>query len=267
VTHLAAGLLWLFEPGRLMLFVLVLSRVSGLVMIAPVYGSADVPMKLRALFAITLTLLIAPVQFGVTPPPATTLLDFVSYVAVELALGFALGLGIWIHLQAFQLAGQIVSQASGLSLADVFLPNLDISIPVIAHMLDLCALAIFVALGGHRLAMEGFLQTFAAIPPGQGALGPEIAQTLSALVSQSFQLGVRVAAPALAALLLATVLLGLVSRTLPQLNVMALGFGLNAMLALAVLSLSLGAAAWALEDEIAVVLDGLLRSLTAASRG
>src|SRR5438874_6758889 len=110
-----------------MLFVLVLSRVSGLVMIAPVYGSADVPMRLRALFALTLTLLIAPVQFGVTPPPATTLLDFVTYVGVELALGFVLGLGIWIHLQAFQLAGQIVSQASGLSLADVFLPNLDIS--------------------------------------------------------------------------------------------------------------------------------------------
>ena len=267
MTQLAAGLLWLFEPGRLMLFVLVLCRVSGLVMIAPVYGSADVPMKLRALFAITLTLLIAPVQFGVTPPPATTLLDFVTYLAVELALGFVLGLGIWIHLQAFQLAGQIVSQASGLSLADVFLPNLDISVPIIAQLLDFCALAIFMGLGGHRLAMGALLQTFASIPPGQGVLRPEIAETLSALVSQSFQLGVRVAAPALAALLLATVVLGLISRTLPQLNVMALGFGLNAMLALAVLSLSLGAAAWALEDEIAGVVDGLLRGLTAASSG
>src|SRR5262249_40795100 len=159
----------------------------------------------------------------VSPPPAVTLLDFVTYLAVELALGFVLGLGIWIHLQAFQLAGQAVSQASGLSLADVFLPNLDISVPVVSHLLDLCAVAICVGLGGHGLATEGFLGTFAAIPPGRGAIGPEMAQTLSALVSQSFQLGVRVAAPAMVALLLATVVLGLISRTLPQLNVMALG--------------------------------------------
>ncbi len=267
MTQLFAGLLWLFEPGRLMLFVLVLSRVSGLVMIAPVYGSADVPMKLRALFALTLTLLIAPVQFNATPPAATTLLDFATYVGIELALGFVLGLGIWIHLLAFQLAGQIISQASGLSLADVFLPNQDASIPVISHLLDLCALAVFVALGGHRLVMEGFLQTFAVIPPGQGVLGPEITQTLNMVIAQSFQLGVRVAAPALTALLLATLVLGLIGRTLPQLNVMALGFGLNAMLGLAVLALSLGAAAWALEDELAGVLDGILRGLVASSTG
>jgi flagellar biosynthetic protein FliR len=267
VTHLAAGLLWLFEPGRLMLFVLVLSRISGLVMIAPIYGSADVPMRLRALFVLALTLLVAPIQFGVTPPPATTLIDFSIYVGIELALGFVLGLGIWIHLQAFQLAGQVVSQASGLSLADVFLPNLDTSIPVVAHLLDLCAIAIFVALGGHRLAMEGLLQTFAVIPPGQGVLGPQIVETLTTVTAQSFQLGIRVAAPALAALLLATVVLGLISRTLPQLNVMALGFGLNAMLGLGVVALSLGAAAWALEGEITVVIDSLLKGLKGTSTG
>ncbi len=197
----------------------------------------------------------------------TTLLDFSTYVGVELALGFVLGLGIWIHLQAFQLAGQIVSQASGLSLADVFLPNQDTSIPVISHLLDLCAMAVFVVLGGHRLAMEGFLQTFAAIPPGQGLLGPEITQTLNTVIAQSFQLGVRIAAPALTALLLATLLLGLIGRTLPQLNVMALGFGLNAMLGVAVLALSLGAAGWALEDELAGVLDEILKGLVASNAG
>jgi flagellar biosynthetic protein FliR len=115
--------------------------------------------------------------------------------------------------------------------------------------------------------MEGFLQTFAAIPPGQGALGPEIVQTLTTVTAQSFQLGLRVAAPAMAALLLATVVLGLISRTLPQLNVMALGFGLNAMLGLAIVALSLGAAGWALEGELTLVLDELLKGLSAASAG
>ena len=66
----------------------------------------------------------------------------------------------------------------------------------------------------------------------------------------SFSLGVRVAAPVVTSLLLATLILGLIGRTLPQLNIFALGFGLNALLAFAALALTFGAAAWAFQDQI-----------------
>ena len=81
------------------------------------------------------------------------------------------------------------------------------------------------------------------------------------LVSQSFSLGIRAAAPAVTALLAATLILGLVGRTLPQLNVLSLGFGLNAMLAFAVLALSLGAAVWAFQDQIQPAMETLLDAL------
>jgi flagellar biosynthetic protein FliR len=263
LTH---AISWLFDPSRLLLIALVLSRVGGLVMIAPIFGASEAPLRLRALFAILLTLLIVPVQFHLPVPETATLLGFASYVAVELGIGLVLGLGVWIYLQAFQLAGHIISQASGLSLADAFAPGLDTNVPVVSQLLHMFALALFVAIGGHRLVVEGFLQTFAAIPPGQGAWSPEVPQLLTTMLSQSFQLGVRIAAPGLTALLLATLVLGLISRTLPQLNVMALGFGLNAMLTLSVTAFSLGAAAWAFEDQLDAVVTQIVNGLAAGER-
>ena len=247
-----------------MLFVLVLSRVSGLVMAAPIYGSANVPIRLRVFFALALTMMITPVQFDVAPSDPGTLLNLLVFVAVEMVIGLVLGLGIWIFLQMFQIAGQIISQSSGMSLSDVFIPGLNSSIPIFSQLLYMFSLAVFVTIGGHRMAMEGFLQTFAMLPPGQSALSPEIAKTLTTMLSQSFQLGLRVAAPAITALLLATLVMGLISRSLPQMNIMVFGFGVNALLALAVVALSLGGGAWLLEDHIESTIEQLLNGLDGA---
>ena len=80
-------------------------------------------------------------------------------------------------------------------------------------------------------------------------------------MSLSFSLAIRVAAPAVTALLLATLILGLIGRTLPQLNVLALGFGLNALLAFAALGLSLGVAAWAFQDQIQPAMEVIFDAL------
>ena len=81
------------------------------------------------------------------------------------------------------------------------------------------------------------------------------------LVSLSFALAIRVAAPAVTALLLANLILGLIGRTLPQLNVLALGFGLNSLLAFAALGLGLGVAAWAFQDQIQPAMEAIFDAL------
>ena len=81
------------------------------------------------------------------------------------------------------------------------------------------------------------------------------------LLSQSFVLGIRAAAPTMTALLLATLVLGLVSRTLPQLNVMVLGFGINAIVTVGLLSVSLGAVVWLFQADIEPALDVVAEAL------
>ena len=105
------------------------------------------------------------------------------------------------------------------------------------------------------------MDTFRTIPPGSGGFPNSLAEGFVTLVSQSFSLGIRAAAPAVTALLLATLILGLVGRTLPQLNVLSLGFGLNAMFAFAALAMTLGAAVWAFQDQIQPALETLSDAL------
>ncbi|MEN6557461.1 MAG: flagellar biosynthetic protein FliR, partial [Thermoguttaceae bacterium] len=159
------------------------------------------------------------------------------------------------------LAGQLIGAASGLTVADVFDPSLDENVPVFSRLLFLLAGAIFFCVGGHRLVMAGLLDTFRTIPPGGATFSRSIVDGFVTLAGQSFALAVRASAPVVMALLLATLTLGLVGRTLPQLNVLSLGFGVNAMLAFAALSLTLGVAAIAFADQIAPALETLLESL------
>ncbi len=84
---------------------------------------------------------------------------------------------------------------------------------------------------------------------------------MTAILTQSFALGIRAAAPAMTALLLATLVLGLISRTLPQINIIAVGFGVNTLVALGTVMLSLGAMAWAFQEQIEPTLDLLQTAL------
>jgi flagellar biosynthetic protein FliR len=243
------------------IFTLVLVRVSGLVMTAPVFGTTDVPMHARALLAFTLALLIAPTQLAASAVEPGTLVNFGVIVAGELLLGVALGLGVMVLFSGAQLAGQIIGQIGGMSMASIFDPALGEEVPQVSKLLFLLAMAVFVAIGGHRAVMSALLDTFAGIPPGGAAVSTSLADTFQTLLTQSFALGIRAAAPVMTALLLATLVLGLVSRTLPQLNVLMVGFGLNAVLMFAALMLSIGAAAWLFQEQVGPSLELLMKSL------
>lgn len=258
------SVLALFDPAKLLLFGMVLARTCGMVLIGPMFGAREVPMRLRAFFAFALAILILPTQIHVGAPTPKTLLDFLTYVGTEVAVGYVLSLGIWIMFSGLQLAGQVIGQTSGMALADVFNPALNASVPLAAQFLYMFGLAIWLLFGGHRLAMEGFLATFSAVPPGSMLDFAVIHETLNALMTNSLELGIRVAGPVVAALLLATLVMGLISRTMPQLNIIAVGFSINSMASLAMLSLTLGVMGYVFQDEIEPVVITIVQGLSSA---
>lgn len=244
------------------LLTLVFIRTSGIVLMAPIFGTNDIPPTVRALFAFALALLIAPVQAATMPTLPSSLIEFSVTIVAELLIGVVLGLGMMILFSGFQLAGGVIAQLSGMSLGDVFNPALDDTIPLFSHFLYLVVVATYVVIGGHRLLLGGLLETYTVFPPGAAVVPVDLERMVVDLLTQSFQLGLRTAAPAIAALLLATIVLGLVSRSLPQLNILALGFGLNAVTTFAVLAVSFGGAAWLLQDHLEPTLDTVLEFLT-----
>jgi flagellar biosynthetic protein FliR len=112
------------------------------------------------------------------------------------------------------------------------------------------ATAVFLTIGGHRRVIEAVLDSFAWLPVGQGGFAPSAVDAVTSLVAQSFVLGVRAAAPAMVALVLATLVVALVGRALPQLGGLALGFGFQAIVALAAIGLSLSGACWVFQEEL-----------------
>jgi len=237
-----------FLISRFMVFTLVLARTSTLLMTAPIFGAPGLPRNVRALLAVAISLLVTPVFLGTSLPPVEHIAEYARLLATEALTGLLLGLSINILFSGIQVTGQIVSQMSGMSVADVFNPAFEEDASVFSNLFYFLTMAVFVTTGGHRIVTEALLDTFAAAPPGHPLLGGNVVEVLTNVLTQSFVLGVRAAAPLLTALLLSNLVLGLVSRTLPQINVIAVGFGVNSLLALGVLFLSVGAAAWTFQD-------------------
>lgn len=237
-----------FLISRFMVFTLVLARISGLIVIAPLFGTLTMPRHVRAFLAVTMSLLVTPVYLDTSLPLVDGIATYAHLLANEVAIGLLLGLGVNIMFSGIQVAGQIVSQMSGMSLADVFDPSFDESVSVFTTLFYYLTMTVFVAIGGHRLMVEAVLDTFTWAPPGHAALGDTYVDALTGLMTQSFMLGVHAAAPILVALLLSTIVLGLITRTLPQINIIAVGFGVNSLLTLAMLLLSIGTVAWTFQE-------------------
>jgi flagellar biosynthetic protein FliR len=257
-----------------LIFTLVLTRTSGLFVTAPIFGTQEAPAMIRALLSFALTLLIMPTQSGVHLSNPGSLVAFVGIVAGELVIGLILGLGIMILASGLQIAGELLSHVGGLTLSETLDPTSNTSTPLFSRFLTLISTAIFMAIGGHRVVLGGLLDTFRTIPPGQcmatlldKANSPHpvflqaLAENFVTLVSQSFELGVRASIPIVTALLLATLVLGLIGRTLPQLNIMAVGFGLNALLTFGGMFVTLGTAIYIFRDQIDPTLQMLFQTL------
>lgn len=257
---------WISEidPSLVVIFTLVVARVGGLVGTAPYFSGSDLPMQVKALLILAIALVLTPSQWTNHAPLPHNLVGYTLSMLGEMFVGGLLGLGLQFFFSGVQLGGLLISQASGITLADVFNPDLNTEIPLFAHLMNLVAIAIFLGLGGHRLFVAGLMSTYQALPPGSLSHIPSVWELLTALAAESFGLGLRIAAPCMTALLLTTIVLGLISRTLPQLNIMNFGFGANALVTLSMLSLSLSALLWIMQDDLEPLLRTLLDQIEIA---
>ncbi|MGD9722852.1 MAG: flagellar biosynthetic protein FliR [Pirellulales bacterium] len=247
---------------ELIVFVLALVRIGALVAVAPVFGAAAVPWRLRGGLAVALALLVTTVEAGRITSLPDSAAGLLVVAGGEALVGLVLGLGVALLFSALQVAGQIISQMSGMQLAEVLDPQLGGQTPVVSQLLFYLTLAVFLSIGGHRQVLEALLDSFATLPAGQGAQPTTVAAAMTSVLANSFVLGVRAAAPAMVALLVATLVLGLIGRALPQLNAFAFGFGFHAAVMFLALALSLGATAWLLQDELGPALETVIAALT-----
>lgn len=210
---------------------LVAMRVTGLILVAPVFSSRAIPATVRVGLTLVLTVFLFQ---GVSPTDIS-----VAALAGELVVGVVIGLGAALVVAAAEFAGDLLAVEIGLSGASTLDVLNQTTMPVLGQATQLFMVMLLLGMDGQVIMIDALRQSFAVIPAGSGLT---MDASLPAVVSAGtlvFARGVQFAAPVVAAVALANVGLGIVARTVPQLNVLMMAFPIQIALGLATLGLSL----------------------------
>ena len=236
-------------------FALVLARVAGLFVSAPVLANVSVPMRARALLAAALAAAIYPVvphEFQATT--SIGFMDLLPALVGETLIGGAMGMIAVVPLLAMDMAGSFSGQIMGLGLARVYNPEMDGDFDVLGQFLYIMAGAIYVMLGGVESLFLALATTFQTIPAGGIGLTDAPLDLLTDTGPSGLSRALRESRPVMGIVALLTVALGAVGKTMPQMNVMSVGFTFKSYAGLAMLTLAMGGIAYAAGDEIDDVL-------------
>jgi len=216
-------------------FLLVLVRVSGALAFVPLPGMNAGPQPARAALAVGFSLALAA-RWPAVDSTAITPGIFVSWMLAEGAIGIAIGVSVAIVLEAFTLAAQVLGLQAGYAYASTVDPNTQADSGILLVFAQLTAGLLFFALGLDREVLRLFARSLDRIPAGTYAFGPLSAEPLIRLSSELFSVGVRLALPVVALLVMVDVALALMGRLNAQLQLLSLAFPAKMLTALAVLS-------------------------------
>ena len=237
-----------------------LARILALIASAPVIGNPSVPASIKIGLGLLLAVLVAPLvpsPADISPASAGGLLILAQQVLIGLALGFAMQ----IVFHAAEMAGEFVGLQMGLGFATLYDASVPGMIPVIGQLLGIVVSLAFLAVDGHLLLISSLVQSFEVLPlaPLSTAAGLRAAAQWGGSI---FSFALALSLPLLAALLIANLALGVLTRAAPQLNIFAVGFPLTILIGFLGLALALPYFAPTLER---MYTDGLAQMLRLAA--
>jgi flagellar biosynthetic protein FliR len=198
---------------------LVLLRISGLMVFAPVFSSAAIPMRVKAVFVLAISFLVAPVVAGF--PRAHVELGMMPVLG-ELSVGMVFGLTLSFLFEALSFTGQVLGFQFSFALVNLLDPNSQVDTPLLGQMFGLLGTLTVLATGLDRVVLAALLRTFVAAPVGTVSFSPGEALALLPMAGGIFSAALQLSAPVLAATLLAEVAVALAGKLAPQLPVMAI---------------------------------------------
>tara|TARA_R110002110_G_C13470513_1_gene720884 strand:- start:122584 stop:123354 length:771 start_codon:yes stop_codon:yes gene_type:complete len=235
-------------------------RVSALLLAAPIFGAASIPVRVRIMVAVLFTGVLAPLL-----PPMPDV-DIVGPAGLLLALqqvlvGLAMGFVMQMAFAAIVIAGQSLAMTMGLGFAMAVDPQNGVQVPVLSQFYVILATLFFLAINGHLIMLEFLAESFTVVPVGVGALSADIAMNVVKWGSQMFAFALLLALPALTAVLLINISFGVITRAAPQLNIFAVGFPVTITVGFVFILLSMSSTLDVLHDFFDGSLSQTLRML------
>jgi flagellar biosynthesis protein FliR len=209
------------------------ARISGLMVFAPFFGNGAIPVRIKAVLAIAITAVLYPVYSAQVR--GITLAQWPGVVTRELVLGLAIGLAANFVFEAAQMAGQILGVQMGYSLVNILDPQTQVETTVLTVFHQTVAFLLFLDLDVHHWILRGIARSFEYLAPGAVSLNRGLTAELLHGAAGVLGTGLQIAAPVLAATLVADVILGFLGKASPQMPLMLLGPALKSMLGVGLL--------------------------------
>jgi len=223
-------------------FVLMLIRVTVVMMTAPVLGNTRIPGQVKIGFSLAVTLLLYLALRPAPLPEPGNILSLAGAVCGEVFAGLIVGYTAYLLFSGIQMAGQVVDIQVGFGLVNVLDPSGGQQVSILGEFYYLIAMLFFLAVDGHHALIKALGDSFSLLPAGSIAWLDQASKAgplLSGFFTKLFIIAFQVAAPSIAVLFLTNLSMGLLSRTLPSMNVFVVGMPLNVMVGILVTILSL----------------------------
>jgi len=219
-------------------FMFPLARVLGIVATAPVFNNASLPMRVKLMLGLGVTIALAP-ALPPLPPIAPASWTGLAVLLQQGLIGIALGFAMRVVFAGIDLAGELIGLQMGLGFAVFYDPQNAAQSPIVAELSGLLALLLFLALNGHLMTLALLAESFTALPVGLSPFPAAGWETLLRWAASIFTIGILLALPLIGALLVANIALGVLTKVAPTLNLFAVGFPVTLMAGFAMLALTM----------------------------
>ena len=227
------------SPREIIFFMLVLSRVAGIFAAMPVFGGRRMPIRIKAITVLMITLVCFPTLSVTLPNVPSDAFSLALLVFSEVMVGLTLAFIAQIIFAAVEFSGQIIGMQMGLTISSILDPSQGTQTQIMSVVQTLFATLLFLSLNIHHVFIRAIMDSFKVIPLGGWRLSGELINFLVMRTADIFIIGIRLAAPVMVALLLATVALGIMARAFPQMNIFMISLPLNIGLGLIILGTTL----------------------------
>lgn len=221
-------------------FLLLLTRVSGIFIISPFFGSLNVPVYFRAAGSLAITLVLFPVvdNFMDLVAPATVI-GYTMAVLSELFIGWLIGFVAFVAFSAITMAGKVMDMQVGFAIVNVMDPTSGQQMPLIGSFLYNLAIIVFLVTNGHHMLISALFESFKTVPMLSLEPSLSLPMIIANFTTGIFLTGMKIAMPVTFAILLTNVGLGILARTMPQMNIFVVGIPMQIAVGMIILTMVL----------------------------
>lgn len=241
---------------------LVTARMVPIVLLVPFLGGKAAPNQVKIGLALAFAVLVYPAVWASNPALPEDAVTIGALLVKEIGVGLMLGFVTALVFHAVRMAGRLIDTSRGQNKAMSMVPELRTQVSVTGNFLLQLFIVLFLVTGGHRVFLTALTRSFRQIPPHNFAAvsthGTAVVFDIAQLATESITIGVLLAFPVIAAILLTNIFLALVNKSAPQINVFFLGMPLKALVGIVVVMLALEPLASRFLDESVYYLQQLL---------